>query len=261
MKKKLLYLLTAGAFAITSFLLASCNNDEKNARIQVRLTDAPGDYEEVNIDIQGVQIHSNGGEQNNGWISLNVTPGVYNLLELTNGLDTLLGTLDLPAGRVSQIRLVLGDNNTIKVDGETSELSTPSGQQSGLKLNLNANLKEGIVYKVLLDFDVARSIVTTGNGGYSLKPVIRAISEATSGAIKGSVSIAAASPAVYVIDGMDTLGTSFADETGHFLIKGLPEGTYTVSFAPASGYSIEAVSSVPVTIGNVTDIGEVAVVD
>jgi len=255
MKKRLLYLVTGIiAVAVASFFLGACN-DEKNARIEVRLTDAPGDYEEVNIDIQGVEVHTDGG----GWLDLNVNSGVYSLLELTNGLDTLLGTLELPPGRISQIRLVLGDNNTIQVDGETFDLSTPSAQQSGLKLNLHANLQEGITYRVLLDFDVARSIVNTGNGSYSLKPVIRAISEATSGAIKGSVSVAESSPAVYAIMSPDTLGTTFADSTGAFLIKGLPAGTYTVSFGPASGYVIADQTGVIVTIGNVTDLGVVAV--
>jgi hypothetical protein len=261
MKNKLTYLLSSvGALIIISFFLSSCN-DEKNARVEVRLTDAPGDYEEVNIDIQEVQIHSGEGNENSGWISLNINPGVYSLLELTNGLDTLLGTLELPAGKVSQIRLTLGNNNTIKADGETSALSTPSSQQSGLKLNLHATLKEGVTYRLLLDFDVARSIVKNGAGNYILKPVIRTISEATSGAIKGGVSITQSTPAIYAIDGLDTLGTTYADSTGHFLIKGLPAGTYTISFAPASGYSIEAVNDVTVTLGNVTDLGVITVID
>jgi len=247
--------------AVAVFLLAACSDDSKNARLEVRLTDAPGDYEEVNIDIQGVEIHSNSGDQNGGWKSLDIEAGVYNLLELTNGLDTLLGAIELPAGRVSQIRLVLGNNNTIKVDGETFNLSTPSAQQSGLKLNLQANLTEGITYRILLDFDVARSVVQTGNDTYKLKPVIRAISEATSGAIKGSVSIVEASPAVYVINGTDTVGTSFADDAGKFLVKGIPAGTYTVSFAPATGYAITDITNVNVTIGNVTDLGVVTVND
>ncbi len=128
-----------------------------------------------------------------------------------------------------------------------------------MKLNLHADLQEGITYKILLDFDVARSIVSKGSGAYSLKPVIRAVSEATSGAIKGTVSVPESTPAVYAISGIDTLGTSFADATGKFLIKGLDAGNYTVSFAPATGYSIADKTGVVVTVGNVTDLGIVTV--
>jgi hypothetical protein len=259
MKKQVKRLLTsAGAIIIAVFFMTACSDDgAKNARLEVRLTDAPGDYEAVNIDIQGVEVHSSTG---GGWQALNIETGVYNLLELTNGLDTLLGAITLPPGQVSQIRLILGDNNSITVDGETFDLSTPSAQQSGLKLNLHANLTEGITYKVLLDFDVARSVVHTGNDTYILKPVIRAISEATSGAIGGSVSIIESSPAVYVITGLDTVGTTFADTvSGMFLVKGIPGGTYTVSFAPATGYMISDVLNVNVTVGEVTDLGVVPV--
>lgn len=261
MKNQVKRLLTsAAAVVVTVFFITACSdNGSKNARLEVRLTDAPGDYQEVNIDIQGVEIHSSEGTQMSGWQSLDIQAGVYNLLELTNGLDTLLGSIELPAGRVSQIRLILGENNSIKVNDQIFDLSTPSAQQSGLKLNLQANLTEGITYKVLLDFDVARSIVKTGSNVYKLKPVIRAISQATSGAIKGSVSVIESTPAVYVINGLDTVGTSFADTAGKFLVKGVPAGTYTVSFAPATGYTIANKTGVVVTTGTVTDLGTVTV--
>lgn len=257
MKKQVKRLLTSAVAVIVAvFFMTACSDDAaKNARLDVRLTDAPGDYQEVNIDIQGVEVHNEAG----GWQSLDIEEGVYNLLEFTNGLDTLLGSIELSAGRISQIRLILGSENTIKVDGETHDLSTPSAQQSGLKLNLQANLTEGMTYTILLDFDVARSIVKTGNATYKLKPVIRAISEATSSAIKGKVSIPESTPAVYVINGTDTVGTSFANAEGFFMVKGLAPGTYKVSFAPATGYTIADIDGVVVTLVDVTDLGIVEV--
>lgn len=262
MKKQVKRLLTSAvAVVVAVFFMTACSDDAQNARLEVRLTDAPGDYDEVKVDIQDVQIHTSEGNMESGWQSIIDADrkGVYNLLELTNGLDTLLGAIELPAGRVSQIRLVLGNNNSIVVDGAEFDLSTPSAQQSGLKLLLNADLKEGMTYKVLLDFDVARSIVKTGNGSYKLKPVIKAISEATSSAIKGEVSIPESTPAVYVIDGTDTVGTSFADEAGMFMVQGLEAGTYKVSFAPATGYTIADIEGVVVTLDDVTDLGTVEV--
>src|SRR5688572_26730265 len=185
MKRSLLNWL---AFACIVTFFFACESDEKtNAKLQVWLTDAPGDYQEVKIDVQGVEIHASENDDGKGWTSVNVKTGIYDLLELTNGLDTLLGEVELPAGKISQIRLKLGDNNSLVTDGQTFDLSTPSAQQSGLKLQIHQTLEEGITYKILLDFDVARSIVKTGNGNYKLKPVIRTITEAQSGAIKGVV--------------------------------------------------------------------------
>jgi hypothetical protein len=47
-----------------------------------------------------------------------------------------------------------------------------------------SNIARGIMYHVLLDFDANKSIVKLGNGGYKLKPVIRTVESAISGAIK-----------------------------------------------------------------------------
>ena len=247
----------AGFLLLSIFWLA-CSEDNQTAKLEVRLTDAPGDYEEVNIDIQSVEINSSDG--NSGWTTLDVESGVYNILELTNGLDTLLATAELPAGRISQIRLILGDNNSVKVNGEAKPLSTPSAQQSGLKLNLNATLTEGITYTITLDFDAARSIVVKGNGTYSLKPVIRAIETSTSGAIKGTVTPLEAAPAVFAILGTDTVATAYTDDAGKFILRSLPAGSYTVSFDPKTGYIPQQKESVSVTLGNVTDLGSVTIV-
>ena len=155
-------------------VFSACDDQEAgNARLVVRLTDAPADYQEVNVDIQSVEVNVSGS----GWTSLeNTNSGVYNLLDLTNGLSVVLADAEIPAGYVSQLRLVLGDNNTLKMDDVIHDLSTPSAQQSGLKLQVNTDLIAGITYEILLDFDAARSVVKAGNSGkHNLKPVIRAI--------------------------------------------------------------------------------------
>lgn len=237
-----------------TLVFASCSNDG-NARLEVRLTDAPGDFEAVNIDIQEVQVNT--GNENSGWQSLIIEPGVYNILELTNGLDTLLGDITLPAGKVQQIRLVLGDDNSVVVDGQTHPLSTPSAQQSGLKLNLHVTLVEGVTYRLLLDFDAAASIVEHGNGTYSLKPVIRVISEATSGSIIGTVTPLDATPAVFVIAGSDTVGSAFTNELGKFMVQGVAAGTYTVSLVPSAGYTTIDKTNVVVTVGVATNLGTI----
>jgi hypothetical protein len=61
------------------------------------------------------------------------------------------------------------------VDGVSYPLSTPSAEQSGLKLQVNATLEAGVVYTILLDFDANKSIVVTGNNTYKLKPVVSII--------------------------------------------------------------------------------------
>ncbi len=239
-------------FALLSVMFFSCE-DEKNARIEVFLTDAPGDFQEVNVDIRGVEIHSSETDNERGWQSLEVTPQVYNLLDLTNGVETLLGSLELPGGKLSQIRLKLGENNTVKVDDQTFDLSTPSAQQSGLKVQIHQVLAEGITYKILLDFDAAKSVVETGNQTYSLKPVIRALTEAQDGGIKGTVQ-PPQSISVSVLSGEEVITTTTSNDEGEFLIRGLEAGTYKLVF-DGPGVANAEKTDVEVKLGEVTDLG------
>lgn len=242
-------------FVSLSFVACKKNQTSGTSRLTVSLTDDPGSYDAVNVDIQDIQVNTG---SDTGWTSLPLArKGVYNLLDFKNGLDTLLTSSELPAGTLSQIRLVLGNNNSVVVNGVNNPLSTPSAQQSGLKLNVHATLVEGIEYKLWLDFDAGRSVVETGNGNYILKPVIRTYSEATSGAIKGSVVPANSHSTAYAIQNTtDTIASAVADTTsGNFLIGGLPAGNYSVAIH-AGGY---ADTTLPgnVTTGSVTDLGSV----
>jgi hypothetical protein len=252
--------LVVGLISLIMVLIFGCESEQKNARLEVWLTDAPGDYQEVNVEIIGVEVHAESGETNSGWKELDVKGGVYDLLKLTNGLDTLLGVIELPPGKISQVRLKLGEGNTIKVGNEVTDLNVPSGQQSGLKLQVHSTLTEGITYRILLDFDVARSVVHRGNDTYSLKPVIRTITEAQDGAIRGRAIPVEATPAIYAIAGTDTVATTYADDSGNFLLRGLNSGSYSVVFLPNSAYDTLTRENVSVAIGNVTDIGEVTLV-
>ena len=106
-----------------------------------------------------------------------VNAAVYDVLKLVNDDDTLLADANIPSGRLHQLRLVLGTENYVKIEGTTQliKLETPSAQQSGLKLNIQQDVLDGILYTITLDFDVAKSIVKTGNNKYILKPTIRTI--------------------------------------------------------------------------------------
>ena len=243
-------------------ILVSCNdnNTAGTARLEVRLTDAPGNYDEVNVDIQAVEVNSlDDSSDDAGWQSLTINKGVYNLKDLTNGVDTLLGSTNLPVGHIGQVRLILGTNNTVKVGGQSFPLKTPSAQQSGLKVQVQQELKEGITYKILLDFDAALSIVARGNGDFNLKPVIRAITQALDGAIEGTVHPVEAKPTVYAILGSDTISTSTDTVSGAFLVRGLQAGSYKVVFVPGPTYQTKEVSNVTVTNGQVTDVGVVEI--
>lgn len=256
--KKALMCFTAIA-AMTTF--NSCNDDNENnttnggtSRMTVRMTDAPGDYDEVNVEIVDVMIKSNSSTSEEGWVSVgNVTPGIYNLLDLTNGVNVLLADNEVEAGHLGQIRLILGDENTVVKDGVTYDLNTPSAQQSGLKLQVNQELEADTEYNFLIDFDVDQSVVAAGNSGnYNLHPVLRVVTTANGGSIRGHVVPGLYQVVASVVVGTQTI-SSYANAAGDFILQGIPSGTYTVTLTSSS-----ALSTGPVSIQNVTVVnGEV----
>lgn len=252
MKRKIFSILTV---LILGIFVACDTNSDMTSRIIISMVDSPGDYDEVNIDVQRIQIHLTSTETD-GWLDLdNPNQGVINILELTNGVSVIIADSEIPSGRVSQVRLILGENNNLVIGDEVHDLKVPSGSQSGIKLQVQETLTEGITYSLKLDFDASKSIVQRGNGKYSLKPVINVIEEATSGAIEGEVEPKSENVAVYAIQGQDTVRSTYAiPDVAGYLLEGLPEGTYTVAFDPGenSGLAPATVENVDVTIGQVT---------
>jgi len=255
---------------VTGVFLTSCNDDDNSnpadgsARIIVHLTDAPGDYSEVHVNVKDVMVKANDdGDDENGWVSLeSIEPGDYDLLQLTGGQMVMIAEGDVPAGNIHQIRLVLEDegNYLVTSEGEEPILSTPSAQQSGLKLKLDQELSGGFVYNFILDFDVDKSIVEAGNSGnYNLKPVMRISAEVSSGIVTGVVT----NPDVQVLASIAISETesvsAYTDENGVFKLYGVPAGTYDlVLTAPEdSGLEDSVLESVEVVNGEITDVGEI----
>ena len=167
LKRSLVPLLFFGA---TVCIVMSCEKDSGSTHLKVRMTDNPYNATEVNVDIREVRVNMR--DDSAGWTSLSTNAGIYNLLDLQNGLDTLLAQGIVPTGTLKEIRFVLGDDNSITIDSVNYPLTIPSGSESGLKIKLNKNLNASID-SVLIDFDAALSIHQTGTGEYKLKPVLK----------------------------------------------------------------------------------------
>jgi hypothetical protein len=232
---------------------SSNNTQPRVTPVKVYLGDAPANYGEVNVEVTGVEFNMTDGTN----IDLNVHPKVINLLNFVNGKDSLIASDTIQSGRLSQIRLILGSNNSVKIGDAVYPLSTPSAKQSGLKLKVDTTLVAGVLYNLVLDFDAGQSIVTTGNGTFQLKPVIRVVSTATTGSISGAISTANALPALISASGSAGTFSTVTDDQGKFLIRGVPSGNYTVTITPRPGFQESTINNVSVTTGNQTNIGTV----
>ncbi|WP_256010576.1 DUF4382 domain-containing protein [Desertivirga xinjiangensis] len=258
MQKKFLYFTVAAVLGISTFTACQKNNETSfsgTSRVQIRMTDAPGNFEKINLSVKEIVLVSGGKPY-----VFTATVPRFNILDFrmgTSNPDILVASGEMPGGDITEIRLVLNNSeNTIVVDGVESALSTPSGQSSGWKVKLTANptLVPGATYSLLLDFDAAKSIVSTGNGKYLLKPVVRGITAATTGLISGTVLPLSSHPEVLVIAGKDTVGTVADLLTGRFTIGGLAAGNYSVKFVPLEGYKDSTVTNVSLALGQKTSM-------
>ncbi len=254
---KLLFILLT-AIAGAGIFLWSCKKSSStgSGQLQVMLTDGPASYDAVYIDVERVEVNvSSDSGVSSGWQTVSLLrPGIYNLLKFSNGIDTVLAAAGLPAGTLGQMRLVRGDSNSVVIAGQSYPLKTPSAQQSGLKFNIHATLTADIIYRLWIDFDANRSIVSTGSGAYILKPVIRTYTEAIGGSIKGFALPTAAKAQVWATMGADTL-LALADSTGYYFFGGVNAGTWNLQVHAQDSVYRDTSFVVTVSTGVVTNAG------
>lgn len=163
-------LLIVSATVLLATISCQKDNNNDSTHLKVRLTDNPYQASEVNVDIREVNVKLN--NDSSGWTQLETHAGIYNLLDLQNGIDTLLAQAVVPTGTLKEVRLVLGNENSIKIGDNVYPLTIPSGAESGLKIKLNKTLNASLD-SLLIDFDAALSVLQEGTGDYKLKPVLK----------------------------------------------------------------------------------------
>ncbi|MBT8338044.1 MAG: DUF4382 domain-containing protein [Gemmatimonadetes bacterium] len=183
------------AFALSAALLltaSACDDDptqpgDGDARLNVLLTDAPGDVAAAWLQIDRVYLQ--GGDER---VELLTEP--TDLIEVTELVGTavpLVEDFGLEPGTYGQLRFVIGgavlesEDGTVYVLGDVAhpdgleaggDLHCPSCQQSGIKVTLPGDeleLGDGET-TVTLDFDVSQSFGhRAGNSGrWIMRPVI-----------------------------------------------------------------------------------------
>lgn len=171
-KMFILTTLTIGLFIV------GCTKEEmNNGKIMVKMTDAPANFTEVNVEVIELQVHyANDNDNNNinGWVTLNTNAGIYNLLDLQNDVSVVIADQqDLSVGKITQMRLILGQQNTVATTDSIYPLKLSSQDETGLKVVTPFNIAANKTISILVDFDAEKSVVIEGDGSYKLKPVIK----------------------------------------------------------------------------------------
>ncbi len=252
--------------------------------LKIYLTDAPGDYKEVNINISRIEGHISGdgeeGEDKGSWEVLKEWSGgkEVDLIELED-VSILLASLELAPNKYTQLRIFLNGDASLVLEGEkgpdglmvTVPLEIPSSANTGIKLNRPFEVVEGMITKLIIDFDAQKSVIKTGNGKYKMKPVISLSSETySSGEVPGGVGSVSGSVSYYESVNLALVGIGganieltggayiFANTTttsgeGEFSLINVPAGTYTLNVV-ADGYFNYSEIDVGVTADKDTEV-------
>jgi len=259
---------------ILTLLLAACGGggsggDDAAAltgtgQLQLLISDSPVDgADEVWVKFIRVEAlrEVNGVEQ---WEVVSRGEREFDLLTLQNDRTAVLADSFLPVGIYTELRLFLAEGggspigapgfrspNRIVIGDESYPLKVPSGEQSGLKLKGEFEIKRDTLTLLRLDFNVRTSIVQRGKRmEFLLKPRLNMFGVQVSGSISGAVTDAADDAALGGVTisaqqgGDEQLSTRTLSDGGYKLIP-LREGVYDL-VATKTGYAPAVIKDVTV---------------
>ena len=283
--------LALGIVSLVFSIIISCKKEKSDVvipqgqqRISIRLSDNPVPYQAVYVDIQQVIVQVipdsciGGGDRDEDrnhhhnecygdnefrcsvWDTLNIRPGVYNLLDLSNGTDTLLASGLTLQGRINKIKLVLGSNNSVVIDSVTYPLTLWNNNHT-VTIQVRGHDIIEITptdLQLWLDFDAGSSIVKVSNNHFVLRPRLKIWVPSQTSSISGKVLPKQAGAIVAAYTSTDTLVAIPFDRDGRFKIRGLTGTSANVFInATANNYKDTTINSVPLQRGQDTDIGTI----
>jgi hypothetical protein len=190
-------LIVSGIFAIA---LAGCGGAGGDASVEVGITAQPlqttapssggsgaDAQRHLVITVTEVDVHvaaTGGGDAakadsapgkdtgGSGWITVFSGRTRVDLFDATS-TEALLGAMDVPAGKITQVRLVL-DGVELVEGATTTAVACPSCSQSGLKIITEGkvDVAAGGTLHLALDFDQTKSL-SQDEAGYRMDPVIK----------------------------------------------------------------------------------------
>lgn len=246
-----------------------------NGSTSVLLTDAPFPYDSLqSVNVYVVSIAASvTGDTTAGapWVTIAEPHRAFDMLDLQNGRTALAGAADIPAGEYKAVRMV--------IDTDSSSIITKDGLDASVDWQSSAG--RPVLYalverpvsvpedgaSIVIDFDVGRSFLCPieGCSSFIFSPVLRAVDEAATGSVSGTVRAnggAAVPHATITIftDSTQAPGPWFAmatgqtDDQGAYKIMYVPPGSYILRADPPAGSGLSAgfLFHVTVTAGEET---------
>ncbi|GAC1603027.1 MAG: hypothetical protein NVS3B8_14250 [Chitinophagaceae bacterium] len=189
------------------------------------------------------------------WDTLAVTPHIYDLLKLKNGMDTLIANGYANIGKITKIRITLGTNNVIWTDSIHSYPLPICDNRPYVYIKVAASSVDNLPggqYRIRIDFDIAKSIENE-NGHFCLRPKLKSYSDNTAGKMEGKVKPHEAHAKIMVFNTTDT-AYAIPEEEGEFKIRGLKPAVYSILYKATIPYKDTTIHNILVQKGTETKL-------
>ena len=232
---KILSILTIAA--VSAFAFQSCNKDDDDnnntnnpsgsaTTFKVRMTDAPGNFSGMNVQITSVDAMIDGE-----WVNLSNSSQTVSVLELANGDEEIIANDNTAqTGHYTKLRLTMGTDHTLSINDESGEntfdLNMGVGVDNEVIIDIDRQVNSGSNSSVLIDFNVASSI-SGALGTYWMSPVITWVENENTG-VQGDMN--GATQGVLTFTGNGETYSSYIGEDGKFMIRGMQSGSYDLMF-------------------------------
>lgn len=291
MKNQVTGWLIGGAALLFMTTFFACTKNGVNAdqpgpnqnKLSIYLTDDPGYFDKVFVNIQSIAVKIDTAQswwdQNDNhhhdwwsywsnldahdkdaiWDTLDIHPGIYNLLNLANGADSLLTSSNVAKGRIIAFKLTVGNTgNSVVKDSVSYPVNILPGWNT-VYVRVFGNCFQTVSsnhFKMWVDFDAGRSVIKVFNGVFFLRPFLRVFAVSNTGSIGGNIQPFDSYPVVSVENNTDTL-YAIPGLFGNYLVMGIPAGTYSVFINASNGYQDTTIQNINVSQGKMTDLGKI----
>jgi hypothetical protein len=152
--------------------LASCKKKEYGS-ITISMKDAPAAYQEVNIDLESIEVYIE-NPRSGFWHKLNINKGIYDLLLLQDTPVLLATQSKIPLGKISKIKITLGNRNTVKENNIYYPLQIlhKLDEKYMHTISTNYTIAPNSISDIIIDFDAEKSVIKTPEHNFLLSPVI-----------------------------------------------------------------------------------------
>ncbi len=144
--------------------------------IEIRATDPPpADVSSAVVYLSSIEVHYVSNSTSD-WVTIVGAPPSFDLIEVLDGVEVILGSENVTAGKYTQIRMNVDMVEVVTTAGDNITAEVPSGK---LKIVRPFTVEPGGITVLTLDFDGEKSLVLRGKDAASanrtalFKPVVK----------------------------------------------------------------------------------------